>query len=103
MISIVKDINFEEQKENIIQLMETDSKARDAIQNTQFKVGERISVEIEIIDDYLSSSLYGLLFNTIPGSENLGFKVTAFGATLDRTKLLHELNNLITRIHGNEI
>lgn len=105
MISIILDENIEEQKANIAHLMETgDERTVQMLTNTTFKVGQKISLNVEITDEFLSGNIFSMLYNPshIPGVENLGFKLNSIGPTLDRDQVVNELHMLTLRIQSGE-
>lgn len=106
MIEIKKEDNFEEQKQNWQKRIAEDAELGKRLTGLLFKPGQKLTLGIEITDDYLSQILFGLLYHSesVKGAENLGFKVTEIAfRPVNTNGIVHELQDLINKIQSGEI
>jgi hypothetical protein len=103
MIEIIKKEGFEEDRESWNNRM---IDYPDIAKSLSFEVGRKLTLEIEVTDNYLSRSIFALLqgFDCVEGAENLGFKVTM--VTLqpaNRDAIARELTSIVDRIRSGEL
>ncbi|WP_310876992.1 hypothetical protein [Priestia megaterium] len=101
MIKIVKEDNFEARKKRHDELMDTSEDYRYATQNLSFEKGRKLTLSIEVTDDFFSQNIMNLLYGKLEGSELLGFKVNEVclnpeGKAQDDVK--HILNQVIMNL-----
>jgi hypothetical protein len=98
MIEIVKVANYEERKARHEMLMETNPDYKQATESLSFSQGKKLSLSIEVTDEFFSQNIINLLHGKLPGMELLGFKVTEVCFSPDgktRQDVINELKKMI--------
>jgi hypothetical protein len=105
MIEIRKEDGFEGKKEAYFKMMEVCPELKDAYECTTFEVGQKLSLEIEVTDKYLSQILIAMLHpetGRVKGCENLGFKLNAINFYPDgrQRELIETLERFLAKLKG---
>jgi uncharacterized protein YceH (UPF0502 family) len=100
-IKIVPTGDLNELRKKHERFMEENEDYRKATESLTFKKGQKLLVEVEITEEWLSDSLMMLLFDKIEGAENLGFKVTTINLNnvhADRQRFIERLEKMVEEL-----
>ncbi|TKI82655.1 hypothetical protein [Bacillus mycoides] len=101
MIKVTKTDDFDEKLIQHNRLMKENEGYRKATESLTFTVGTKLSLCIEVTDEFYSQNLINMLHDKLDGGELLGFKVTELNFNPEATKkgaVINVLNQVIQNI-----